>query len=127
MKRTLENWRKQAKALKTEVYALYLAFRDPRAPWYARLCAACIVAYLLSPIDLIPDFIPVIGCLDDLILLPIAIAVVLKMIPPEVLAQCRSKAQQASGQFKIAGWMAALFILSIWVSFTVWAIKAFVR
>ena len=83
---TIDRLRDRAKKLKTETRALYLAGRDPRTPWYARLLAAVVVAYALSPIDLIPDFIPVLGYLDDLVLVPLGIALAIKMIPAESTA-----------------------------------------
>src|SRR5438093_1996163 len=91
----VDHLQQRAKQLKTEVYALYLACRDPRVPWYAKLFAACVVGYAFSPIDLIPDFIPVLGYLDDLILVPLGIALAVKMIPQPILDECRLKAQAA--------------------------------
>ena len=86
-------WKVRARQLQAEVYALYLAYRDPRVPWYAKAVAACVVGYALSPIDLIPDFIPVLGYLDDLVLIPLGIALVLRMIPPAVMVECRERAR----------------------------------
>ena len=83
----IEIWKQQARRLKLETLAIYLAYRDPRVPWYPRLFAACIVGYAFSPIDLIPDPIPVLGYLDDLILIPLGITLALKMIPPAVMAE----------------------------------------
>jgi uncharacterized membrane protein YkvA (DUF1232 family) len=108
-------WKQQARRLKLETYALYLAYRHPRVPWYARLLAACVVAYAFSPIDLIPDFIPVLGYLDDLILIPLGIALVLKLIPPEVMVECREKAQETLGQGKPTNWIAAGTIIILWL------------
>lgn len=88
----LENWKQKAKIIKKELYALYLAYKDPRVPWYARVTAIIVVGYAFSPIDLIPDFIPVLGYLDDLILIPLGIALVIKMVPADVLNECREKA-----------------------------------
>ena len=79
----LDRMRKRARRLKEEIYALYLAYRDPRVPWYARLFAAGVVAYAFSPIDLIPDFIPVLGFPDDLILVPLGVVLALRMIPTQ--------------------------------------------
>src|SRR2546423_2275266 len=93
MRAFLAAWKQQARRLKTETYALYLAYRDPRVPWYARLVAAGVVAYALSPIDLIPDFIPILGYLDDLILVPLGFALALRLIPAPVLAECRAAAE----------------------------------
>lgn len=105
--------RQRARLLKTETIALYLAYKDPRVPWHARVLTACVVAYALSPIDLIPDFIPVLGYLDDLILVPLGIALALRMIPPQVMAECRVKAQMLAG--RPTNWAAASAILAIWL------------
>ena len=85
--------KKWARALKTETYALYLASRDPRTPWYAKVLAGLVAAHTFSPIDLIPDFIPILGYLDDLIITPGGIWLVLKLIPPQVMAEKREQAQ----------------------------------
>ena len=82
----------RAKKLKTDIPAVFLGLKDKRTPWYAKILAAVIVVYALSPIDLIPDFIPVLGYLDDLIILPALIAWCIKCIPYEVFADCRSRA-----------------------------------
>ena len=82
----------RAKQVKIDLIALALASRDPRTPWYAKLIVAGCVAYALSPVDLIPDFIPVIGLIDDLIFIPIALALAVRFIPAPVLADCRSRA-----------------------------------
>ncbi len=111
----IETWKQRARALKTELYALYLAYRDPRVPWYARLVAACVVGYAFSPIDLIPDFIPVLGYLDDLILVPLGIALALKLIPPPVLAECRERAQAIMALGKPINRVAAAAIVAIWL------------
>src|SRR6185437_7296106 len=112
----LDGLKKRARRLKTELYALYLAYRDPRVPWYARLFAAGVVAYAVSPIDLIPDFIPVIGYLDDLILVPIGIVLALKMIPPEVMADCRERASETLREGRPTNWIAVGVIIGIWVT-----------
>ena len=109
-------WKDRAQALKRETYALYLACRDPRTPWYGRALAACVVGYAFSPIDLIPDFIPVLGYLDDLILIPVGIALVLKVIPSEVMAECCVKAAVAMASGKPTNWIAAGIIVAIWFS-----------
>ena len=88
-----EGLKNKARQLKTEVYAIYLAYKDPRVPWYARILAVCVVGYAFSPIDLIPDPIPILGYLDDLILVPLGIALALKMIPKEVMAEYREQAK----------------------------------
>jgi uncharacterized membrane protein YkvA (DUF1232 family) len=99
--------------LKRETYTLYYACRDPRVPWYAKALAVCVVAYALSPIDLIPDFIPVLGYLDDLVLIPLGIALVLKLIPADVLADCRRRAEQT--RTRVKSWIAAGVIIAIWI------------
>src|SRR2546430_13523376 len=91
----LQTLKTRARELKRETYVLHLPVRDPRTPGYARAIAAAVVAYALSPIDLIPDFIPVIGYLDDLIVVPLGIALALKLVPANVMADCRSQALAA--------------------------------
>jgi len=115
MKQTFQRWRQRVRQLKTETYAIYLAYKDPRVAWYAKVFAACVVAYAFSPIDLIPDFIPVLGYLDDLILVPLGIALAIKMIPPDVLAEYREKAQSEMSQRKPTNWIAASVIVAIWL------------
>jgi len=105
-----------AKQLKQETYAVYLASIDQRVPWYARVLAGFTVAYAFSPIDLIPDFIPIIGYLDDLIIVPLGIWLVLKMIPPAVLAECREKAAAEIERGKPINRAAAAVIIAIWIS-----------
>jgi uncharacterized membrane protein YkvA (DUF1232 family) len=112
---SIQQWRQRARQLKTETYAIYLAYKDPRVPWYARVFAACVVAYAFSPIDLIPDFIPVLGYLDDIILVPLGIALAIKMIPSNVLTECREKAQSEMSQGKPTNWIAAGVIVAIWL------------
>jgi len=89
----LKRWRQRAREVRWDVVALYLACRDPRVPWYAKAFAALLVAYALSPIDLIPDFIPVLGYLDELVLLPLGIMAAAKMMPATVLAEHRERAR----------------------------------
>jgi uncharacterized membrane protein YkvA (DUF1232 family) len=109
----LERWTQYAKGLHREVYALYFACRDRRVPWYAKALAIGIVAYAFSPIDLIPDFIPVLGYLDDLVLIPLGVMAVRAMVPPEVMAECRAKAVQLQGKPKT--WIGAAAIVAIWL------------
>ena len=123
----VETWKRRARALKADTYALYLACRDPRVPWYARLLAACIVAYAFSPIDLIPDFIPVLGYLDDLILIPLGIALLLCMIPPPVMAECREQARAALAEGRPTSWVAAGIIIAIWLLLAALGIAIVVR
>jgi uncharacterized membrane protein YkvA (DUF1232 family) len=90
----LAPWKQKVAILKRELTALGLAFTDARTPWYARALLLVVLGYALSPLDLIPDFIPILGLLDDLLLLPLGIALVLRVLPPAVLADCRRKAQE---------------------------------
>ena len=102
--------------LKVEVYALYRAYKDPRVPWYARIFAACVVGYAFSPIDLIPDPIPILGYLDDLILIPIGIALAIKMIPPGLLAEHRAQARAFAAEGKLVNRAAAAVVVVVWCS-----------
>jgi len=115
MPSTLAIWKARARQLQAEVYALYLAYRDPRVPWYAKAVAACVVGYALSPIDLIPDFIPVLGYLDDLVLIPLGIALTLRMIPPAVMVECRARARSELADGKPVSRVAAAVIVTIWL------------
>lgn len=110
----LETWRHRANALKREVYALYFACRDPRVPWYAKALAVVVVGYALSPIDLIPDFIPVLGYLDDLVLIPLGVMAVRALVPAAVLDDCRARAARMEG--KPTNRVAAAFIVAVWLS-----------
>ena len=114
----LDAWKQRARQLKTEVYALYLAYRDPRVSWPARVFAACVVAYAFSPIDLIPDPIPVLGYLDDLVLVPLGIMLARKMIPAEVMLECRQRARVEIAT-KPVNRVAAAVIVAIWLLLTV--------
>ncbi len=113
--KTLEHWKQKARRLKTEVKALLIAVRHPAVPWYTKLLAGAVVAYALSPLDLIPDFIPVLGLLDDLILLPLGILLVRRLIPPSVLAECRERALREDSPGK-TNWIAGAVILALWVA-----------
>ena len=109
----LDGLKQRARALKAETYVLYLAARHPGTPWYAKLLVAGIVAYALSPVDLIPDFIPVLGLLDDLLLIPLGIALAIRLIPPAVLAECRARAQERR---KLVSRVAGAVIVGIWLA-----------
>jgi uncharacterized membrane protein YkvA (DUF1232 family) len=118
----LHNWRMWARTIKRDTHALYLAARDPRTPWYAKAFATAVAAYALSPIDLIPDFVPVLGYVDDLLIVPAGIALVIRMIPTEVMAEHRKIADAAldrpvsksAATAIVAIWIAAL-ALSVWI------------
>lgn len=116
------SWQQKVRQLKKETYAIYIACKDPRVPWYARVFAGFVVAYAFSPIDLIPDIIPILGYLDDLILVPLGIMLVIKMIPPDVLAECREKAEEVISQGKPTSKIAAVVIVAIWLLLAVLAV-----
>jgi uncharacterized membrane protein YkvA (DUF1232 family) len=117
-KRILFIFKRRAEQLRVETYAIYLAYKDSRVPWYAKILIACIVGYVFSPIDPIPDFIPIIGYVDDLILVPLGIGLVIKMIPPDVLSDCRAKARSAMAPKICKHWVtASAVILVIWFLF----------
>jgi uncharacterized membrane protein YkvA (DUF1232 family) len=121
--------KQRARQLKAEVLALVLAARHPRTPWYAKALLVAIVAYALSPIDLIPDFIPVLGFVDEIILLPFAIALAVKMVPEEVMAECRSQASRERPDGARAGRIGAALVVLLWLALVVlaaaWAREAF--
>lgn len=109
-------WARQwARRVKRDTYALYLAVRDPRTPWYAKVFAACVVAYAFSPIDLIPDVIPVLGYLDDVIIVPLGIVVALRLIPPEVMAECRAAAEAQRPSSRPRDYIGAAVVVGIWL------------
>ena len=117
--RRLRDW---ARAIKRDVVALYIAARDPRVPWFVKFAAAAIAAYALSPIDLIPDFIPVLGYLDDLVIVPLGILLVVKLIPPPLMAEFRQQALRRAE--RPTSRIGALAIIVIWIAaftFTLWA------
>ena len=123
----IETWKQRAKELKVEVYAIYLAYKDPRVPLYARVFAACVVGYAFSPIDLIPDPIPVLGYLDDLVLIPLGVMLAIRMIPPNVLAECREKAREVMQQGKPVNRLAAVIIVVIWLLLGILAILLVIK
>lgn len=116
----------QAKQLKQHTLTVYFAARDPRTPFLVRFLAVLVAAYALSPIDLIPDFIPIIGLLDDLILVPLGLALVIRLTPPEVIESARLQAQEASDRpvsYVTAALFVAIWLLAAWV-FATWALHA---
>jgi len=125
----LEKLKQRARHLKAETFALYLAARDPRTPWYAKLLVAGIVAYAFSPIDLIPDFVPVLGYLDDLILIPLSITLAIKLVPHSVLTECRAQAQETIKNGKPVSRVAGAVIVVVWLVLAalciVWGYEAF--
>ena len=111
----LQRLKAWARRLKTELQALYLAYKDPRTPLYARALAIVVVAYAFSPIDLIPDPIPVLGYLDDLVLVPLGIALAVRMVPSDVLAECREEARNTGARAGPKGTAAAVAVVAVWL------------
>jgi uncharacterized membrane protein YkvA (DUF1232 family) len=128
MKKQFSAWfqsiKQKASALKRDVYALYYAYRDPRLSWGPRIFAACVVAYAFSPIDLIPDFVPILGYLDDLILIPAGIALALRMIPAEIMADARTKAAAALLEKKPVNWVVGGAIILLWLALAYFVFRA---
>ena len=130
--RNMTTWKEQARNLKRDVVAIALAVRDPRVPWYAKVVGACVVAYALSPIDLIPDFVPVLGYLDDLVLVPLGLLLVLRLIPADILAEHRVAAtavverpvSRAGAAVVIVVWVLAAALLAFSIM-RVFGIKMF--
>jgi uncharacterized membrane protein YkvA (DUF1232 family) len=111
----LEMWKRWARRLSAQTYALYLAYRHPRTPWYAKIFAALIVGYVFSPIDPIPDFIPGVGLLDEMVVVPIGVLIAAKMIPHQVMEECREKAQEvAKGEKPVTRGMAVI-VVAVWL------------
>ena len=111
----METFKNRLRALKSELAALYLAYRDPRTPWYAKVAAILVLAYALSPIDLIPDFIPVLGYLDDLIILPLGIFIAMKLIPAEILVSAHEKAAYSDQALPTGNDLGIFIILFLWL------------
>ncbi len=115
MSKLIDNLKQKARELKKDVMALYLAYRRSDVPWYAKLFAAVVVGYALSPIDLVPDFIPVLGYLDDLLLIPLGISLAVRMIPKTVMEECRKKAEETFREGKPTSKIAGVVIALLWI------------
>jgi uncharacterized membrane protein YkvA (DUF1232 family) len=113
--RSFAVWKHRAHLLKRETFALYFVCRHPRVPWYAKFLALVVVGYAVSPIDLIPDFIPVLGYLDDLLLIPLGIMLVIRLVPADVIEECRAKSEEMAGKVTRAGKIAAGVVVAIWI------------
>jgi uncharacterized membrane protein YkvA (DUF1232 family) len=111
----LEAWKRWARQLSAQTYALYLAYRHPRTPWYAKIFAAVVVGYVFSPIDPIPDFIPGVGMLDEMVVVPIAVLIAAKMIPCPVMEECREKAQEVAKGEKPVNRVAVVIVVAVWL------------
>jgi uncharacterized membrane protein YkvA (DUF1232 family) len=119
------DWKAKARRLKADTRALCLALGDARVPWYAKALAVIVVAYAVCPIDLIPDFIPVLGLLDDLIIIPAGMYLVFRLVPAEVMDECRAReARTAPG---LMGWTAAAVIVLLWAGVIAAVVLAVVR
>jgi uncharacterized membrane protein YkvA (DUF1232 family) len=116
----IKNIKDKVRTIKRETMTLYYALKNPKTPWYAKAFAAIVVGYALSPIDLIPDFIPVLGFLDDIILVPLGIMFAIRLIPSDIMAESRIKAKENATKPK--NWVAAGIIIIIWLSICAWGI-----
>lgn len=105
----------KAKKLKKELRVIYLAYKRPDVPLYAKITAVLVVGYALSPVDLIPDFVPVLGYLDDIILVPLGIALVIKLIPEHIIEECRAQADEVFKDGKPKNWIAGSVIIGLWL------------
>jgi uncharacterized membrane protein YkvA (DUF1232 family) len=122
----MEKIKAWAKNLKRQIFILYLASKDNRVPWYAKVFIICVVAYAFSPIDLIPDFIPILGYLDDIILVPLGILLALKMIPKQVILDCEKQANEMMKKGKPKNWIVGSLIIFVWIAIILWlTIKIF--
>ena len=110
-----KTWKRWARQLSAQTYAIYLAYQHPKTPWYAKVFAALIVGYVFSPIDPIPDFIPVVGLLDEMVVVPIGVLLAAKMIPPDVMQECQEKAREVAEGEKPVSRVAAVVIGAVWV------------
>ena len=109
----MKTWAERARRLKVELFALYLAARHPQTPWYAKLVVAGFVAYAVTPVDLVPEAIPILGLVDDLIFVPLAIAVAVRFVPAPVLAECRERAHERVARHKGASW---ILLAAVWAA-----------
>lgn len=118
--KTLDKLKAFARKLKQELFVLFLASKDDRVPWYAKLVSFLVVAYAFSPIDLIPDFIPILGYLDDIILIPLGISLALKMIPQPIIDHLRIKANEIREKGKPKNWVTGIIFIIIWILLAYW-------
>jgi uncharacterized membrane protein YkvA (DUF1232 family) len=113
--RMMQSWKRGARQLSAQAYTLYLAYRHPKTPWYAKVFAALIVGYVFSPIDPIPDFIPGVGLLDEMVVVPIGVWIATKMVPREVFEECQEKARAVAAGDKPVSRIAAVVVVAVWV------------
>ncbi|MCZ8521574.1 YkvA family protein [Paenibacillus mucilaginosus] len=109
-----------ARKLKANLMVMYLAYRDPRVPLFSKIFAICVVAYAFSPVDLIPDFIPILGYLDDIILVPLGVYIAIRIFPKEVLEEYRIKAEQQRKLGKPKNWITGALIIAVWIALVLW-------
>ncbi|AMW99266.1 YkvA family protein [Rummeliibacillus stabekisii] len=122
-KKVISHLKSYAKKLKQNLFVLYLSYKDPRTPWYAKAVAICVVAYAFSPIDLIPDFIPILGYLDDLVIVPLGILLALKLIPSIVIKEKLKAADELKKYGKPKNWLVGILFILIWFLFVLWICK----
>ena len=120
-------WKQRARQLTAQTYALYLAYRHLKTPWYAKVFAALIVGYVFSPIDPIPDFIPGVGLLDEMVVVPIGVLLAAKMIPPDVFEECRERAREVAEGEKPMSRIAAVVIVAVWLMCVALAVLSALR
>jgi len=123
MKKFLVEAKRRTRIIKKDVMALYFACKRKDVPWYAKIIPVMVVGYALSPIDLIPDFIPVLGYLDDLIIVPLGISVAVRLIPSDIMEECRAQAEDAMNYGKHKNWFAAAVIILLWLILAIWLIS----
>ena len=111
----MEAWKRRARQLSAQTYALYLAYPHPRTPWYAKAFAALVVGYVFSPIDPIPDFIPGVGLLDEMVVVPIGVLIAAKMIPRQVMEECQERAREVAEGEKPVSRVAAAVVVAVWL------------
>jgi uncharacterized membrane protein YkvA (DUF1232 family) len=116
-----------AKKIKKYVFVLYFAYKDKRVPWYAKVFTACVVAYAFSPIDLIPDFIPILGYIDDVIIVPLGIKLAIKMIPKAVITDCEETAEELMKKGKPKNWLVGTLIIVLWLLLLIWGGNALIE
>jgi uncharacterized membrane protein YkvA (DUF1232 family) len=122
-----EAWKRRARHLSAQTYALYLAYRHPRTPWYAKAFAALVVGYVFSPIDPIPDFIPGVGLLDEMVVVPIGVLIAAKMIPRQVMEECQERAREVAEGEKPVSRVAAAVVVAVWLLCVALAVLLAVR
>jgi uncharacterized membrane protein YkvA (DUF1232 family) len=120
--KAIDRLKAAARKLKTEIAVLGVVYRDPRTPWYAKALIAVVIAYSLSPVDLIPDFIPVLGYLDDLILVPLGISLAIKLVPPEIFKEAHETVAGNPESLGISGWWFAVLIILFWICIIGWVV-----